>query len=164
MLWPLWIIHWKACLLFLWCSRTCWGVCWTEMQNYAGIGISFVIFYFTAVSGWKGKYIAHPLMKINACSWISISLLPLQVIALQIGWEFCIPLRKGKEAHAFHLVRIAKMKLWGCSNLALLAICRISLYKTEDNLVAAFLFKGVQCKQSIRKHSILPSQKKKYRK
>lgn len=69
--------HQKACLLFLWSSHTCWGICWTEMQNFAGIGISFVIFYCTAVSGRKAKYVAHPLMKINACSWISISLLPL---------------------------------------------------------------------------------------
>jgi len=36
----------------------------------------------------------------------------------------------------------------------------ITAYKTEDNLVAASQFKGLQCKQSIRKHSILPSQKK----
>ncbi|PKU40636.1 amyloid beta a4 precursor protein-binding family b member 1-interacting protein [Limosa lapponica baueri] len=27
------------------------------------------------------------------------------VIALQIGWEFYIPFRKGKEAHAFHIVQ-----------------------------------------------------------
>lgn len=104
MFWALWIIHQKACLLFLWSSHTCWGVCWTEMQNFAEIGISFVIFYCTAVSGRKAKYVAHPLMKINACSWISISLLSLQVIALQIGWEFFIPLRKGKGAQVFHRI------------------------------------------------------------
>lgn len=45
--------------------------------------------------------------------------------------------------------------------MALLAICHVTVYKTEDNLVAAFLFIGLQCEQSIRKHSLLPSQKKK---
>lgn len=154
----------KSMSTFLWCNHTCWGVCWTEIQNFAGIGISFFIFYCTAVSGRKAKYIAHALMKIIACSWVSISLLPFQVIALQVVWEFCIPLGKGKDAHAFHLVLTTEIKLWGCSNLASLAICRITMYKTEDNLVAAFLFIGLQCEQSIRKHSHLPFRQKKYRK
>lgn len=34
------------------------------------------------------------------------------------------------------------------------------MYKIEDNLVAPSLFKGLQCKQDVRKHTILPSQKK----
>lgn len=44
--------------------------------------------------------------------------------------------------------------------MALLAIYHITV-QTEDNLVAAFLFIGVQCEQSIRKHSYLAISEKK---
>ena len=101
---------------YLQCSHTCWVVCWTEMQNLAGIDISDGIFYCTTICDRRAKDIVHPLMKISACCWGKYLIAASPGNSIQIGWEICIPLRKGKEAHAFHIVQIAEMKLWGCSN------------------------------------------------
>lgn len=99
---------------YLQCSRTCWVVCWTEVQNLAGIDIIHGVFYCTAICGRRAKDIVGSLTKISACCWSKY--LFTAVIALHIGWEFCIPLRKGKEAHAFHIVQIAEINLWACGS------------------------------------------------
>lgn len=63
----------------------------------------YAIAQLFVIGGQKTLFI-HSRKSVLAVEVSNISLLPLQVIALQIGWEFCIPLKKGKEAHAFHIV------------------------------------------------------------
>lgn len=79
------------------------------MQNLAVIDITDGVFYCTAICGRRAKDIVVSLRKISACS--GSKCLIAMVIVLHIGWEFCIPLGKGKEAHAFHIVQIAEINL-----------------------------------------------------